>query len=67
MLEKRWGDFRPKAPNNNLKNWLWLVTKFCVYDMIGWKGATLVQIIDTERRLDIFCVNENVSFPVGNL
>ena len=24
-------------------------------------------IIDTERRLDIFCANENVTFPVGNL
>ena len=27
----------------------------------------LEEHIDTERRLDVFCVNENVTFPVGNL
>ena len=33
------------------------------------KNRYYVQVltIDTERRLEIFCVDENVTFPVGNL
>ena len=42
--------------------WVSKLTTFAQDD-----NLSLLLVIDTERRLDIFCVNENVSFPVGNL